>query len=265
MIVWHGIVNAFVTPPGLFLFVAAAGFLSLQTKTNRRFGLTLMVFAWVGLGLSSLPVVASALARQWESYPALSNPLPKGPQAIVVLAAGRWRKAPEYGHRDTVGADTLVRLRYGAHLFKKTRLPILVSGGAPLGGVPAAVLMRRTLNQDFRVPVKWVEDRSRTTSQNAKRSAQILAPLGVRRIFLVTQAWHMRRAVLLFRQAGFVVTPAPTDFVRRSRRDLTLLAYLPSAHAIALSATIFHEAVGVLWIRVRGFIPQPLAHFLDAA
>ena len=263
MIVWHGLINALVTPPGLFLVPLGLG-LAL-TGLKPRWGIAVITVSWVGLTLFSLPVVASSLARAWETYPALTRPLPKGPRAIVVLAAGRYRKAPEYGGQDTVGTDTLVRLRYAARLFRESQLPILTSGGAPLGGPPAAVLMRRVLRRDFKTPVKWVEDHSQTTAQNAHDSAAILLPLGIRDIFLVTQAWHMRRAVLLFRQAGFTVVPAPTDFVTKSRRSGTILSYLPSAHAIALSAKVVHELIGVLWAHLRSLLPRSLAHTINTA
>ena len=241
------------------------GFGLALTGLKPRSGIAIIAVSWAGLMLLSLPVVATSLARAWEIYPALTKPLPKGPRAIVVLAAGRYRKAPEYGGHDTVGTDTLVRLRYAARLFRESRLPILTSGGAPLGGPPAAVLMRRVLRRAFKTPVKWVESHSQTTAQNARDSATILLPLGIRDIFLVTQAWHMRRAVLLFRQAGFTVVPAPTDFVTKSRRSETILAYLPSAHAIALSAKIIHELIGVLWARLRPLLPRSLAHTITTA
>lgn len=263
MIVWHGLVNALVTPPGLLLVPLGLGLALAWRKP--RLGIALITVSWIGLTLFSLPVVATALARSWESYPALTSPLPKGPRAIVVLAAGRYRNAPEYGGRDTVGTNTLVRLRYAARLFRETRLPMVASGGAPLGGPPDAILMRQVLSRDFKVPVKWVEDRSQTTSQNARYCAAILLPLGIRDIFLVTQAWHMKRAVFLFRQAGFTVIPAPTDFVTKSRRDGTILAYLPSAHALALSATLAHEAVGVLWARLRSLLPRSLGRLINTA
>ncbi|RCN58446.1 YdcF family protein [Acidiferrobacter thiooxydans] len=262
MIIWHGLVNACLTPPGLFLLPMTAGLILLAAR-RPSLGAALVVLAWAGLWIVSLPAVSHPLARDWESYPALRRPLPIGPRAIVVLAAGRYHDAPEYGGRDTVGADTLVRLRYAARLFRETHLPILVSGGAPLGGTAAARLMRRVLNRDFATPVKWVEASSKTTAQNARYSWAILRSQKIRSIFLVTQAWHMPRAVALFREVGFKVVPAPTGFVTRSRRGQTILAYLPNAPALALSALIFHEMIGLAWVRMRAWLPAPLAHLIS--
>lgn len=49
-------------------------------------------------------------------------------QAIVVLGAGTYFRAPEYG-ADTVNARGLVRMRYAAHLHRATAKPILATGG----------------------------------------------------------------------------------------------------------------------------------------
>ena len=48
-----------------------------------------------------------------------------------------------------------------------------------------------------------VERASKTTAENARCCAELLAPRGVRRVWLVTQPFHGKRAALLFRRAGF--------------------------------------------------------------
>lgn len=47
-----------------------------------------------------------------------------------------------------------------------------------------------------------VEDRSLSTAQNARFSAELLAPLGVRTVWIVTQPFHAKRAARLFRHVG---------------------------------------------------------------
>src|SRR5205807_2230048 len=51
-----------------------------------------------------------------------------------------------------------------------------------------------------------VEDRALTTAQNATFTAALVAPLAVRRVWLVSQPFHGRRAARLFRRAG--LTPS---------------------------------------------------------
>jgi len=102
------------------------------------------------------------------------------------------------------------------------------------------------------VPVKWLETRSRDTIENARFSKELLNAAGVRRIYLVTHAWHMRRAVQLFEKAGLTVVPAPTVFTILSRYEYRLPGYLPSAHAFQLSSIALHERWGYWWSQWRG-------------
>jgi uncharacterized SAM-binding protein YcdF (DUF218 family) len=109
--------------------------------------------------------------------------------------------------------------------------------------------MKATLNQDFAVDVKWTEEKSFDTFESAHFARQILAGTKIDRIALVTHALHMRRARLVFEQAGFRVIEAPTGF--STLRPPGILNYLPSAQGLDVSAAVFHEAIGLGWYHVR--------------
>ena len=57
-----------------------------------------------------------------------------------------------------------------------------------------------------------IEDRSRTTFENAVFSRALANPKPGERWLLVTSAWHMPRSVGVFRKAGFDVTAYPVDY-----------------------------------------------------
>lgn len=80
--------------------------------------------------------------------------------------------------------------------------------------VSLADIMARSLADDFLVPVRWREGLSEDTWQNAEFSAAILRADGIHNVYLVTQAWHMRRALYAFRYFGVNAMAAP---VRRDR------------------------------------------------
>lgn len=65
-----------------------------------------------------------------------------------------------------------------------------------------------------------VENRSRTTWENAVESKALVGPKPGERWLLVTSAWHMPRAVGAFRQAGFPVVAYPVDYLTEGSRDL---------------------------------------------
>jgi len=182
-----------------------------RSRRWQNAGLWLAALSLLGLLLLSLPLVGNRLMAPLEPHPPITTAQLARVQAIVILGGRSYHAAPEYGG-DTVGYATLERLRYGARLARESRLPLLVSGGAPFGGRPEAESMSEALEADFGVKARWIEAASRDTGENAGLSAPVLKAAGITRIALVSHGWHLPRAVALFEKQGFEVTPAPTVF-----------------------------------------------------
>lgn len=241
-------IAAFLLPPLSLLLVFALGILLLHRR--RRFAKPLLLAAFALLWIVSTPYVAEGALRSLESRATVLDSQRQQADAVVILGGGTYFHAPEYAGQDTVGEQTLMRLRYGAKLQRETGRPILVTGGKPLGNhLPEAQQMRAVLEQDFRVPVRWTEETSDNTFENAHHSFRMLQAQGVRRIYLVTHAWHMPRAADVFRRAGFEVVEAPTAFTTRYQTDL--LALLPRAEALRDSKIFMHEVIGLVWYRLK--------------
>lgn len=85
--------------------------------------------------------------------------------------------------------------------------------------------------------------------ENARYSYRLLQPAGIKRIYLVTHAWHMPRSAKAFESAGFELIPAPTRFA--SNYDGNLLEFLPTAYGMKYSQDFMHEIIGMLWYRLK--------------
>ncbi|XKE47138.1 YdcF family protein [Halomonas organivorans] len=209
----------------------------------------------VVLGLGGLLGLATPMAshalRQGLEPPALpASPRLEGAEAIVILGGGRDYAAPEFGWGDAPANAGWRRLAYGAYLHRRTRLPILVSGGRVHDEHSAeASLMAAALRQVFDVPVRWLEGRSATTTDNARYSAEMLTPEGIDHVALVSQAWHLPRATAEFERVGLTVTPAPTEFA--SPPPGGLAAWRPSAYHLHQSTRALREWLGraELWLK----------------
>lgn len=248
MLFWQltNAVTALLIPPGLLILAMAAGLAVL--RSHPRTGRALLTAAGAGLYLLAMPIIATFLLQQLEAAPLDAAEL-KDAQAIVVLGGGKYAQAPEYGG-DTVAAMSLVRLRYAAVLQRRTGLPVLVSGGSPEGSATdEAQTMRLALEREFAVPVRWSEGRSANTLENARLTRELLDKDGIRRVVLVTHAWHMPRARLAFEHAGLKVIAAPT--AHATRHPLALTHFLPDASALLDSALFFREVIGTVWYRLR--------------
>jgi uncharacterized SAM-binding protein YcdF (DUF218 family) len=224
-------------PPAGLLFAVALGLLLL--RRSPRLGRFLAWSGCVLLLLLSLPVVSTALHRALWDGRGFDESRPPQAGAIVILGGGVRVDAREYGG-DTVGRLTLERVRYGARIARLTRLPVLVTGGTSTpGAMPEAIVMRQVLEQEFAVPVRWVEAQSRNTRENAQLSARMLAAAGVQQVILVAHAFDMRRARAEFAAAGMAATPAPTMIPVPVYDEPAV--WWPSAGALQLSYYVLYE------------------------
>ncbi len=243
------ILAALVLPPAAPLLLALLGLLLAIRK--KAPGL-LLAFA----GLALLWFLSCHAVAVWLAQTLLPQHTPvtvaalksSGVQAIVVLGGGVHPVAPEYGEAQSSPAAAM-RLRYGAWLARQTGLPVAFAGGMGWGAAEAQVLSegevaRRMAQQDYGLKLRWIDDRSRDTAENASLLRPLLQKDGVQRIALVTHAWHMPRSVLAFERAGFAVTAAPMGFMLPSRKGL--LEWLPSGNGLEDSRAILRE-----WLALR--------------
>ncbi|OCX93513.1 MAG: hypothetical protein BFD77_12190 [Pseudomonas sp. CO183] len=233
-------------PPGLLLLLLLLGWW-LRRRAPRLAALC-FVTGFAGLWLMSLPIVVEWTARLVENEPALVEAqwsgLAEQAGAIVVLGAGREQNDPAWGG-DQPGYIALERLRYAARVAKASGLPILTSGGLHYGQPPSeAMLGAEVLQRDLDVTTRWLEERSRTTWENALYSAQMLRAAGVERVVLVTSASHMPRSRWCFEQNGIEVIAAPVGFMGVSN-GRPLHGWLPEAKAFWQNGMLLNEVVGM--------------------
>lgn len=237
-------------PPGNFLLMI----LLIVIFRRRWITTTLLTLSFLQILILGLPLTSEWLLHKLEEQNPLhaerwtEQPLP---EAIVVLGAGRNRNAIEYGGQST-SLTGIERLRYAALLHRKTGVPILVSGGQPLPNtVSEAHLMAQTLREEFKVDVRWLEEDSHTTWQNAEFSDVMLSQDGIKRAWLVTQGWHMPRALYSFQNRKVEYIPAPTSFGSGIPWTDYHMNYIPQSTALARSIVALHEWIGLLWYQLR--------------
>lgn len=238
-------VSTFLLPPLNLLVLMVLGLVlwSRRPRTARGLLTAGVALLWV----LSTPVVGIVLLRSLEVPPVTSEAV-KGAQAIIILGGGRMVEAPEYGE-ESPGQETLLRLRYAAKLHRESGLPILTTGGKPDGGdLSEAEVMARSLERDFNVPVRWKEGASDNTGENARFSARVLREAGISRVLVVSNAWHLKRALPVFEREGLAPIAAATGF---QRPPLLPNDLLPSAGGLMASRWAMHEWIGQIWYRLR--------------
>lgn len=187
-------------PPGCLVvaFIVLAVYLRKRTRPAAVVCAALAAVTWIG----ATKIFSDALIRPLE-YAYETPAKPEG-DVIVVLSGGARDLPSVFSAAENLSSSTLERTSAAALLHKRTKLPILITGGAPFSerseseaaaayllelGVPRAAILTETTARD--------------TRENAATVRGLCEAKGFKKIILLTSASHMPRAVFLFGKAGF--------------------------------------------------------------
>ena len=240
-------------PGGLFLMLALASMLARRHPKRAR-----------GLALATLGTLW-LLSTPWISFLLFSSlmvasPLPPSDlvqlkvDAIVVLGGGLRADCPEYAEPQPT-LPSLERLRYGLWVQQRLSVPLVLSSGntdPTRSSISEAEAMARVARaQQPGQGGLMLEERSLTTWENARECARLLLPQGMRRVLLVTEGFHMRRARQCFVRAGFEVVAAPVGLIKAGRFERGVFAWIPSYAALNRSSLALEELLGNLVYALR--------------
>jgi uncharacterized SAM-binding protein YcdF (DUF218 family) len=164
------------------------------------------------------------------------NPSDRKLDAIVVLGC---KVGPDQG---SLSAPAARRADRGARAFHEGLSErIVVAGGRRWNGVQEAeALAVRLLSLGVPESAVLREDRSLTTAENARFTAELLARIGASRVGVVTCDWHVPRAMFLFKRAGLLPSAIPAEsprvsLTRRFSRGATEYGKWCLDHAVTLT------------------------------
>lgn len=246
---------------GLLGFVLAFT-LALRGRARAGRGVLWVTLAWFWLWSSAgvYRLLGGAMERDFPPRPVAE--VPAG-DVIVVLGGGMAAPRGAAIYPEMYAAAD--RVWHAARLYHAGKAPLIVPSG--YGERNAAVVLLR----DLGVPAAAirVENASYNTSGNARLTAALLRERGARRVILVTSAFHMRRALLLFRQAGIEAIPAATDHEALLSRALGLRSLsrdlLPNPEMLNRNTYLVKEVLGYWTYRLRAAVPHRVKRRRPAA
>jgi len=221
------------------------------SRYKAKLGFYIGLSSVILLLILSMPLTARYLLSSLQDAPVFDSTkmeIDNKTTALVILGAGRYEAAPEYGYRDEITPLTLERLRYGAHIAQVNNLSIVLSGGRRSSNATSeAVIMNQIMVNVFKLYPQYLEINGINTAQQALEVKNILANDGITKVILVTHAWHMKRAVVEFKKQQFDVIPAPMGFAATARGEPQ---FMPSAAALSSSSRALHEHYGLFYFKL---------------
>jgi len=255
---WKPVLNALLLPPVPWLVMIVAG---CRMRLRRPWvGGLVMFTAVAGLWLSHCQAVGILLEHVISPATALSSAqindlrrtLVGRKPVVLVLGGGTLSLAPEYDEPD-LSDNALQRLRYGLWLSRQIQAPVMVSGGvghSQAGSPSEAAVAARIALRDHNIVLRWQESESRDTRENARFSLLMLRDEGITDLLLVTQGWHMRRALRAFEHEATRIgstariVPAPMGMGIELMQPVQ--RWMPSIDGFRRVNQALHEAIGLL-------------------
>ena len=244
--IWaHSLLPLPVLPVGFCLLTGVAGVI----RRKPWMILTGMAVLWV----SSMDFVGRGLLRTLEiAHPAITTADCPQADAIVVLGgAVRGRSA--------TGAiewrDAVDRFDRGVELIKAGKAPVLLFSAAPLQEMPGVtegeLLREEAFKQGLTAQQVLVTAATVVnTAGEARAVKEEMARRGWRRVIVTTSAYHMKRAMELFRHEGVDAIAFPANVQAQKRVALSVMDFVPQADALLKTERALREWEGIAYYRV---------------
>ena len=252
------VLGFFALPSDIAVTIAALGVILLFTRCWRA-GRRLAVLGVALLLIAGLTPLGNALMLPLEQrFPPWSDARDAalGPPAGIVVLGGAIgpeisaaRGTPDLNE----SAERITAIATLAKQYPAARI-IYSGGNARLvlaGGIEADYAV--ALFESFGIARARIETerQSRNTIENAVFSKAIANPKPGERWLLVTSAYHMPRAVGVFRHVGFAVEAYPVDWRTRGPIDLAI-PFESITAGLRRTDTALHEWIGLAAYRALG-------------
>lgn len=199
--------------------------------------------------LLSIPLTGEILIRSLEKK--YSPPEKINADVIVMLGGGMLFEVPNIDEKAPVTGSAINRTLAAADLCIKTKLPVILTGGQNFVGIgnesQAAQIQLMRLN----IPADKIiiEDKSKTTIENAKNIASILKRYNFKKPVLVTSAFHIWRAMEVFKKQNIECIPYPADYRINIKTTMNTGKFIPSLGGLSLTMTAIREIQGMLCLK----------------
>ena len=216
-----------------------------RSKKISLIGVFILIFC-------SLHIVSDKLVAYLESDYQLSKPSNITSTDAIVVLSGMLKTINSKEGLDYEFSEASDRIFAGINLFKEKKAPKLIltrgklpwSVGIPEGEYLKDFAIKNGISENNILLTENVEN----TDQEAKAVKKLLSEKP--KVMLVTSAFHMPRAQIVFEAAGINVVPFPVDF-QKGLSKITFMSFMPSANALSETSFFVREMIGRTYYNLK--------------
>ena len=245
MIYFHKIIPLIFSPLFFIIFLIILGII-LGSKKISLTGIVILV-------IFSMPIISGKLIAYLESDYEFNKPSKVVSANAIVVLSGMVQTIKTKDGLDYEWGGAVDRFFAGIDLFNLDKAPTLIFTGGKLPwsiGLPEGEFLRKEAIK-LGIPKKSIllTENVENTDQEARAVKKLLS-LDNPKVILVTSAFHMPRAQLVFKAAGINVIPFPVDF-KIGAKKLTFMSFIPSASSFASTSYFVREMIGRAYYNLK--------------
>lgn len=242
MLFFNKLLPVFVLPIGIVSLL-----LLLAAWKKWRWAALLALAVLLG---SSTGAVSNLLLAPLEgSYPARS--VGSLPEADAVLVLGGIMSPGKEPGLIPEWAESVERFEAGVQIVNRGKARMLLFTGDTRGSEGTA-LQREAIERGVPRERTAVIGAVGNTADEAAQLKRYASQHNLKRIVLVTSAWHLPRAMRLFKKAGVEILPFPVDYRGTANRFLPYLDWIPNAGSLQKTELALRECYGMAFYAVFG-------------
>lgn len=169
---------------------------------------------------------------------------------LIVILGGGVTSKNNFNNTPTITRRVNERIRYGVFIHKKYNIPILVSGGDVFNiGYKEADIMKNIIEKEYNTKVKFIENGSKTTDENAKFVSNIIKENNIKSIFLISNSWHLKRATFLFKKynSNIKIHACSGYYYSNKSFYVNYKDFLPSMKSFYFHEVNLREWIALFW------------------
>ena len=209
------------------------------------------LLALVAVSVLITPAISNFAVRYIEKDWSPTTPEQTEKTDVIIVLSGMLKSGKNHEQLEWEDAD---RFLSGIDLFKEGKGDLLMftRGLLPWSKNSLSegeILKTRAI--EFGIPEKHIllTEYAENTEQEAI-SARRTLPDTIQRITLVTSAFHMNRAKLVFEKSGLLVNPFPVDF-KQNFDQFTIMDLIPGSAGIDQWSWVCREIMGRMYYRIK--------------
>jgi uncharacterized SAM-binding protein YcdF (DUF218 family) len=255
MFIFGKLVWAVLQPGNLLTLWLLAGVLLHLLSRGRR-GKVLVGLSAVGFVLLAVaPIGPAMMLALEERFPPPAR-LPEQIDGILVLD-GPVNPTLSLSSGVTAFNCSAIRVLDGISLARRhpeAKLVLVGEGSFPVGYSDTRATLGFVVNEGIAPARILLEQKSRSTHENAVYAKELLRPAPSETWVLITSASHMPRSMAAFTAAGWHVIPYPVDFSIDPRTDLR--PGFDLVEGLYDSTFAGHEWMGLVGYRLMGWTQE---------